>query len=335
MMTIKQIYNLAVKLGIENDLRGVKKVNKKLKREKEKFDALSAEKKKEYDPENLTNPYSDTRMFTGNPNKPVRRILTGIDIETQELLLAKELSKTKPIDLVIAHHPIGPALAGIHEVMELQAEVLEIYGVPIAIAESLTRVRLEEVSRSVSSGNHNRVLDAGKLMGFDLMCTHTTADNMVADFLTRRFKKEEKNIERVGDVLKILKSIPEYQVAMKLKAGPTLFAGSEDRFTGRIAFTEITGGTEGSKYMYERIAQAGIGTVVGMHLQEEHKKEAEKNHLNVVIAGHMSSDSLGMNLFLDELEKKGIEIIACSGLIRVKRFRATKKVKVISKKKKK
>ncbi len=42
-------------------------------------------------------------------------------------------------------------------------------------------------------------------------------------------------------------------------------------------------------------------------------------HMNVVIAGHMSSDSLGMNLFLDELEKQGIEIVPCSGLIRVSR----------------
>ena len=30
-------------------------------------------------------------------------------------------------------------------------------------------------------------------------------------------------------------------------------------------------------------------------------------------------DSLGMNLYLDELEKKGAEVIPCSGLIRVSR----------------
>jgi hypothetical protein len=33
----------------------------------------------------------------------------------------------------------------------------------------------------------------------------------------------------------------------------------------------------------------------------------------------MASDSLGMNIILDELEKKGIDIVPCSGLIRVKR----------------
>jgi len=62
-----------------------------------------------------------------------------------------------------------------------------------------------------------------------------------------------------------------------------------------------------------------------MHMAEDRKREAEKNHVNVVIAGHMSSDSLGMNLFLDELEKRGIEVIPCSGLIRVSRNKKAKK----------
>jgi hypothetical protein len=57
-----------------------------------------------------------------------------------------------------------------------------------------------------------------------------------------------------------------------------------------------------------------------MHMKEESKKEAETANINVVVAGHMSSDSLGMNLFLDELEKRGIEIVPCSGLIRVSRL---------------
>jgi hypothetical protein len=35
----------------------------------------------------------------------------------------------------------------------------------------------------------------------------------------------------------------------------------------------------------------------------------------------MSSDSIGMNIFLDELEKRGIEIISCSGFIRVSRIK--------------
>ena len=53
----------------------------------------------------------------------------------------------------------------------------------------------------------------------------------------------------------------------------------------------------------------------------EIREEAEKANINVVVAGHISSDSIGVNLFLDELEKQGIKIIPCSGLIRVSRVK--------------
>jgi hypothetical protein len=81
----------------------------------------------------------------------------------------------------------------------------------------------------------------------------------------------------------------------------------------------MTGGTSGSESSYEKLSQAGIGTIVGMHMTDKHRKEAEKHHFNVVIAGHISSDSLGMNLLLDGIEQKGVEIIPCSGMIRHKR----------------
>ncbi|MBU4298835.1 NGG1p interacting factor NIF3, partial [Patescibacteria group bacterium] len=90
---------------------------------------------------------------------------------------------------------------------------------------------------------------------------------------------------------------------------------------GKICLSEITGGTEPTPKIYEKMAQAGIGTLVGIHMGEESKKEAEAANINVVIAGQMSSDSLGVNLFLDELQKKGIEIVPCSGLIRISRVK--------------
>ena len=56
-----------------------------------------------------------------------------------------------------------------------------------------------------------------------------------------------------------------------------------------------------------------------MHIPEEHRKLAEKYHINVLICGHMASDSLGVNLLMDEAEKKGVEIVACGGFLRVSR----------------
>ena len=203
--------------------------------------------------------------------------------------------------------------------MDLQSAVLADYGVPINIAESVIRPRISEVSRGISPINHNRAVDFAKVLKLDFICTHTIADNLGARFLFDLLKK--KKCETVGDVLEMLKAIPEFKEAINYNAGPTLFVGAPDNSCGKVAVTEFTGGTSGSKEIYEKMAQAGIGTIIGMHMGEEHRKEAEKHHINVVIAGHMASDSLGMNLFLDELEKKGMEIIPVSGLIRVKRFK--------------
>lgn len=299
-------------MGMDADLRGKEKVKKYLDKFKKKYEKLDKEGKEFFDKEKLTNPYSDTRVLVDS-GKQVKKILAGIDMEGQELLLADKLGA----DLVIAHHPEGRALADLHSVMDLQAQVLADYGVPINIAESVLRPRISEVSRGVSPINHNRAVDMAKLLGLDFICVHTPADNLGADFLVKLIKN--KKLETVGDVLEMLKEIPEFKEAAKMGAGPVLFAGSPDNSCGRVVVTEFTGGTSGAKEIYEKMAQAGIGTIVGMHMGEEHRKEAEKYHMNVVIAGHMASDSLGMNLYLDEVEKKGIEVITTSGLIRVKR----------------
>lgn len=314
-MNVQDIFALATKLGIENDLRGKKAVEKMLARKKELYDKMSATQKKEFDTEALWNPYIDGRIhYIATGAGQIKKVLAGIDMEGDEVLLADRLGN---IDLIIAHHPRGKALADLHDVMHLQAEVIADYGVPINIAESLIRERIDEVARGVHPGNHQRPIDIARLLNISYINTHTQTDNLVATFLKNLIAK--KKPEYVSDILELLKEIPEYQEAIRQGTGPRLFAGAPGNRAGRIAVTEITGGTEGSVKIYERMAAAGVGTIVAMHQSEEHKKQAEAAHINVVIAGHMSSDSLGMNLFLDELEKKGIEIVPCSGLIRVSR----------------
>jgi putative NIF3 family GTP cyclohydrolase 1 type 2 len=313
-MKIKEIYDLAIKMGKESDFRGEKRINNILKIKKEKFDKLSEAEKADFDLESLENPYLDSRILNIAQDKEIKKVLVGIDIDPAEILIAKEI---KDIDLIISHHPRGKGLASLSDVMELQCDILNLYGVPINIAEGLMREKISEVARGISALNHQRAIDAAKILNFNLMCLHTVCDNLAAKKLKDLI--EGKELERVGDLMDLLKQIPEYKEAMKIGAGPKIFVGDSERRCGEIALTEITGGTEGSPKLYEKMAQAGIGTIIGMHISEEHKKEAEAANINVVIAGHISSDSLGVNLFLDELEKRGIEIIPCSGLIRIKR----------------
>ncbi len=303
-MKIKDIFNLAIKMGIRADFRGSEGIEKLLARKKEEYEKLSEKEKEGFDLEALNNPYLDSRIYHIAQDKEIKKVLVGIDVEPAEILIAKEI---KGIDLIIAHHPIGRGLANLADVMHLQCDVLNFYGVPINIAEGLMKERISEVARGVNRLNSQRTVDAAKLLGFSLINTHTPADNLAAKFLKDLIEIDKP--ERLEDLLSLLHEIPEYKEAVKIGTGPKIFVGEPERRCGKVCLSEITGGTEPTPKIYEKMAQAGVGTVVGMHMSEESKKEAEAANINVVIAGHMSSDSLGMNLFLDELEKRGIKII--------------------------
>ena len=313
-MKIAQIHNLFTQKGIEVDFRGKEGVQKLLNNKKAAFQKLSLKEQEEFDKEALENPFMDSGVYNVAEDKEIKRVLVGIDIGPEEILLAKQLEN---IDLVIAHHPIGKGLAQLADVMHLQSDVYNFYGVPINVAEALMRERISEVARGVNSSNHQRTVDTARLLGVNLMNAHTSSDNMAAKFIKDLI--ESKKFDKVSDVVSSLKELPEYKESMKIGVGPKVFAGSAENRCGKIAISEITGGTEGSPKLYEKLAQAGIGTTIAMHMSEEHKKEAEAAHINVIIAGHMSSDSLGMNLLLDELQRQGIEIVPCSGFIRVSR----------------
>ncbi|MBI5874305.1 MAG: NGG1p interacting factor NIF3 [Deltaproteobacteria bacterium] len=315
-MKIKDIYKSAVERGIELDPRGKAEVEAELKRVKKDFDELKEDKKKDFDKERLTNPYADTRILYGEPDRDIKAVLVGIDMEVGEVLLADRLRNSgKPVDLIISHHPEGRAMAALYEVMDMQSGILLKYGVPINVAEDIMAERIQEVERRLLPANHTRAIDAARLLDIPFMCIHTPSDNAVADYLQKIF--DDKKTDTVSDIIDILKEIPEYKDAINEKAGPKVFVGSEKRRAGKV-FVDMTGGTGGSKNIFEKLSNAGIGTVVGMHISEDHRKEAEKHHVNVVIAGHMSSDNLGMNLLLDNI-LKGVDITATSGFRRFSR----------------
>jgi len=317
-MKLKEIYQLAVDMGISADPRGISGPERDLARAKRSWEKMDEKDKENFDLEVLTNPYSDTRILFGDPETEVSAVFAGIDIEIGEMLLIDRMKeKGQGIDLVLAHHPEGYALAGMHEVMHLQEGIMSLLGVPINVAEGILSPRISEVKRLLMPINHNRTIDAARLLNIPLMCVHTPADNLVTTHLTEFFAA--KKPDTLSDVVDQLLEIPEYKNAAKIKAGPTIVVGNGKKSVGKI-FVDMTGGTGGSEDAYEKLAMAGVGTVIGMHIGEKHRKKAEKYLINVVIAGHMASDSLGINLFLDRLEESGIQITAGAGLDRISRI---------------
>ncbi|MCX8027818.1 MAG: NGG1p interacting factor NIF3 [Thermodesulfovibrionales bacterium] len=317
-MKLLDFYRKAIQTAIDNDPRGIDEVNRQLQQKKKEYEKLDDKEKEFFDLESLSNPYSDSRIIYGSGDEEIKTLMVGIDIDTAEIVLAELLrQRGTSIDAILSHHPSARPFASLYAVMGMQAEILSVAGVPINVAESLTETRAKEVERKIMPANHTRAYDTAKLLNIPLMSMHTAGDNMVTTYLKNLF--DAKKPVTLSDILDILLEIPEYKEASKINNGPKILIGNKNRKAGKI-FVDMTGGTEGSKDIYEIIKSSGINTIVGMHISEEHRKEAEKHHINVVIAGHISSDNLGMNLLIDEVTKgHDINIVECSGFRRVKR----------------
>src|SRR5660397_36319 len=208
---------------------------------------------------------------------------------------------------------------------DLQSEVNRVLaGIDIDTGELLLADRMATQNRPVDlvlaphPANTERSVDAAKILGVALACCHTAADNCVNAFLQKRFDELDQERITLQNVISELKGVPEYTEAVRRGAGPEIVVGEAKHRAGRV-MVDMTGGTEGPDQSIQRLAAAGVGTIVGMHMSEDHRKIAEEHHINVVLAGHYASDSLGMNLVLDELERSGVEVEVCSGLIRVSR----------------
>lgn len=316
-MKLMEAYRMAIEAGIKNDPRPKEDVDRILKDSKEAFDKLDADKKEFFDQERLWNPYTDSRFLYGDPDTKVEKFIWGIDIGTGEMVLADRLrEKGEKISGVVGHHPLGLSKLPFPEVMSVQADMYHAAGVPINIAEGLMGPWIAEVTRNVMASNYNQSVDAARLLNIPLMNLHTPADNSVQKFLDNLFEKEQPKY--LGDVTDLLMTIPEYRIAAKQNSPPEIIAGNRKGRAGKI-ISKMTGGTSGPKEIYDKIAQAGVGTMVGMHFPESHIEEAKKNNINIIIAGHMPSDSLGINLIADIWEKKGVETMPFSGFIRVSR----------------
>ena len=318
-MKIKDIMDFAVREGISADPRPEDDIKKLLNEKKKEYEKLDKEKKELYDINSLENPYPDSRIICGDPSHEVDELWVGIDIDTSQLLLVKKVTENSNKNpLVISHHPLGRSYSNFYEVMDMQSDILAGMGVAQSVAESITRKRKEEVARKVSGANHFKDQDAARILNIPLLSIHTPADNHVKQYLDELFKKE--NPYKLKDAVELLIKIPEYRKSAMNGQPPKILTGSEDNKCGKI-FVDMTGGTENDAKLLNKLVSSGVSTVIAMHMSEKHYKISQDLNINVIIAGHIDSDNLGLNILLDKLivESGKIDINDFAGFVRIER----------------
>jgi len=253
-------------------------------------------------------PY-DTNIIVKGKN--IRKVLIGIDMETPELLLAQQLG----YDCVVSHHPKAEAsVVDFAKVMDVQIHRMVKAGVPINKAQKALRKKQLSVDLSQHASNYDRVGSAAKLMNLPYLNIHIPADFITEKIVQTRLNKafDDKPETKLKEIIEELNSWEYYKGKI---AQPVIRVGSGDDYAGKIEVL-MAGGTSGGVDVYKSYFEAGVGTIIAMHVPEDVKKAVQEQNIgNIIIAPHMPSDSIGLLEIVKAWRKKGVEVTCMSGIV--------------------
>jgi hypothetical protein len=243
----------------------------------------------------------DSAIYRSGKN--ISKVLFGIDAGVPELLLAKQSG----YDAVIAHHPQGgTAIVNFHEVFKRHAQQMTEAGVPLKEAENAVRKKLEELEIDGHTRNYGHAVDVAKLLKMPYMNIHTPLDEVGRRIMAHQIKNRTGKNATVQDVVDALSALPEFKNSVtKIK----IRLGKAKNSAGKVVVSHGAG-TNGGYEVAKTYFKHGIGTVVYIHVGvgDLAKLKMEQQAGNLIITGHVASDSVGINPFIYELEKRGVSV---------------------------
>jgi len=252
----------------------------------------------------------DSAIYVKGNN--ITRILFGIDATVPELLLARNLG----YDAVIAHHPVGGmALLGFHQVFMRHVQQMVEAGIPEEESERAVRKKHADLEVDGHARNYGHAVDVARMLKMPYMNIHTPLDEIGRKIMSEQIEKRTTKKSTVQDVIDALNGLPEFKNAsteIKIRVGKA------ENPCGRVVVSHAAG-TNGGYEIAKTYFKHGVGTVVYIHigLGDLEKLRAESLG-NLVVTGHIASDSVGINPFIQQLERKGISVTTIGIVPRLK-----------------
>ncbi|MEM2522830.1 MAG: hypothetical protein QXW82_06755 [Candidatus Bathyarchaeia archaeon] len=242
----------------------------------------------------------DSAIYVRGEN--IQKVLFCIDAGTSELLLAKHLG----FDAVIAHHPIGgTAVLNFPQVFKRHIQQMVEAGVPREEAEKAVKRKLEQLEVEAHTRNYMQTIEAAKLLKMPYMNIHTPLDEIGRQRMIKQLNNKLGKNAKVKGVVSALMELPEFKNALtKIK----ICLGKPENRAGRIVVSHAAG-TNGGYEIAKTYFQYGVNTLIYIHISPgDLEKLKADGKGNLVVTGHIASDSLGINPFIKELEKRGISV---------------------------
>ncbi|MDI3472345.1 MAG: hypothetical protein PWQ20_798 [Thermotogaceae bacterium] len=252
----------------------------------------------------LTEIPHDSQIYVHGEN--IKKVLLTIDADTGILKTAKEMG----FDAVIAHHPAGmSATVELYRVIERQIETMMEHGVPLEEAKIAIKKRQEEMLYRAHMSNWKHLIDFAKLLNIPFMNVHYPCDFMMEKLVEEHLRGKISKIEdlKVEELINVLCEMPEYGNAV---TKPLVAVGNPGNIVGKLCVA-FAGGTNGGANVIKSYWKNGVDTVMVLHmnLSDVYELRRESAPKNLIIAGHIASDSVGLNEFARILESKGLEVV--------------------------
>jgi hypothetical protein len=243
---------------------------------------------------------TDSAIYVSGDN--IRKVLFGIDAGVPELLLAKQLG----YDAVIAHHPPGGTAAiNFHIVFNRHIQQMVAAGVPMEEAEKTVKKKLEQLEVEAHTRNYAQAVDVANLLKMPYMNIHTPLDEVGRKMMNEQINSRIRKNSKVQEVVSALKTLGEFKNAVtEIK----IRLGKPENPAGKVVVSHGAG-TNGGYEIAKTYFKHGVGTVVYIHISagdlEKLKVDGERN---LIVTGHIASDSVGINPLIKEMEKRNISV---------------------------
>jgi putative NIF3 family GTP cyclohydrolase 1 type 2 len=232
----------------------------------------------------------------------IEKVLFGIDAGVPELLLAKQLE----CDAVIAHHPAGgTAITDFPQVFKRHIQQMIGAGVPKSEATKAVARKLEQLEVEAHTRNYGHAVDVARRLKMPYMSIHTPLDEIGRRVMAKQIEDRTNEKSKVRDVVTALNGLAEFKHAVtKIKVA----VGKPENLAGKVVVSHGAG-TNGGYDIARAYFEHGIGTVIYIHVSpaDLEKLKTEKKG-NLVVTGHIASDSVGINPFIKELQKRDVQV---------------------------
>ena len=238
----------------------------------------------------------------------IKKVLFGVDIDSSDLYYAK----ANGYDAVIAHHPQGNIINA-NEVYKDHVKIMTRFGVPEEVACIAMEAKYERLRLSTASMNYDDTISIAKMLNIPFLNIHQPLDEIGRRLMQEKIDEICKDEEvLLKDVIDGLNSFDEMKSA---RTKVELLIGDENEKAGR-AVVAHGAYTNGGYPIANAYFENGVDTVIYIHVEySEYLKLKEEKKGNLIVSGHIASDSIGINPFVEALRNKGLEITTIKGII--------------------